>query len=91
MTGDLRRGLEGAKEEDFGDEGIARSEKSCEGQRDGELGFGAEGGLVLGEQGDSVEQDEESAVQEVDEKEEDVPPNGGYGWVCVACCFMINA
>ncbi|TKA66920.1 hypothetical protein B0A49_08472, partial [Cryomyces minteri] len=21
----------------------------------------------------------------------DVPPNGGYGWVCVACCFMINA
>lgn len=21
----------------------------------------------------------------------DVPPNGGYGWVCVACCFLINA
>jgi MFS family permease len=20
-----------------------------------------------------------------------VPPNGGYGWVCVACCFFINA
>lgn len=19
-----------------------------------------------------------------------VPPNGGYGWVCVACCFFIN-
>lgn len=19
------------------------------------------------------------------------PPNGGYGWVCVACCFWINA
>jgi hypothetical protein len=18
------------------------------------------------------------------------PPNGGYGWVCVACCFFIN-
>lgn len=21
----------------------------------------------------------------------DVPPNGGYGWVCVACCFLLNA
>ena len=21
----------------------------------------------------------------------DVPPNGGYGWVCVACVFWINA
>ncbi len=21
----------------------------------------------------------------------DVPPNGGYGWVCVACVFCINA
>lgn len=21
----------------------------------------------------------------------DVPPNGGYGWVCVACVFLINA
>jgi hypothetical protein len=21
----------------------------------------------------------------------DIPPNGGYGWVCVAACFFINA
>lgn len=21
----------------------------------------------------------------------DEPPNGGYGWVCVACCFWVNA
>ena len=25
------------------------------------------------------------------EKQLDVPPDGGYGWVCVACCFLINA
>lgn len=24
-------------------------------------------------------------------KPEDVPPDGGYGWVCVACNFFINA
>lgn len=21
----------------------------------------------------------------------DVPPDGGYGWVVVGCCFMVNA
>ena len=27
------------------------------------------------------------------EKKEEIeePPDGGYGWVCVACCFLINA
>ncbi|KIW67847.1 hypothetical protein PV04_07069 [Phialophora macrospora] len=24
-------------------------------------------------------------------KLDDAPPDGGYGWVCVACCFFINA
>lgn len=22
---------------------------------------------------------------------EDVPPNGGYGWICTGCVFLINA
>lgn len=26
-----------------------------------------------------------------DPKEIDTQPNGGYGWVCVACVFWINA
>lgn len=27
----------------------------------------------------------------VPEERIDVIPDGGYGWVCVACCFLINA
>jgi hypothetical protein len=22
--------------------------------------------------------------------QDDIQPDGGYGWVCVACCFFIN-
>ncbi|KAL8781900.1 MAG: hypothetical protein Q9194_000093 [Teloschistes cf. exilis] len=30
-------------------------------------------------------------MQSSDQKTVDSSPNGGYGWVCVACCFWINA
>lgn len=26
----------------------------------------------------------------MNETAEDVPPDGGYGWVCVGACFAIN-
>lgn len=35
--------------------------------------------------------DEEQHSNKLRRVETDVPPNGGYGWVCVACCFLINA
>ncbi|KIX99828.1 uncharacterized protein Z520_04464 [Fonsecaea multimorphosa CBS 102226] len=41
---------------------------------------------------------EESSVNQLEDhlphdavSVEDVPPNGGYGWVCTACVFLINA
>ena len=37
----------------------------------------------------TIDVEEPSTV--VDEKAEDLPPDGGYGWVCVACNFAINA
>ena len=37
-----------------------------------------------------VMSEEEHAASTEDQKV-DVPPDGGYGWVCVACCFLINA
>ena len=36
-----------------------------------------------------LDHSQSSPAQAVDQ--EYVPPNGGYGWVCVACVFLINA
>ena len=44
---------------------------------------------------DSVQKDKQendtSAPKEGKEPHVDIIPNGGYGWVCVATCFVINA
>lgn len=39
----------------------------------------------------SNDHDVEQAATAPKEAELDVPPNGGFGWVCVGCCFMINS
>lgn len=40
----------------------------------------------------SQPQEEQHADLDPEEKyKRDVPPDGGYGWVCVACVFWINA
>lgn len=41
-----------------------------------------------------ADQVDETLPNETDPDEKynrDVPPDGGYGWVCVACVFWINA
>lgn len=34
--------------------------------------------------------DEFDDVSEHDSTREETPPDGGYGWICVAACFTIN-
>jgi MFS family permease len=41
------------------------------------------------EKGEEI--DGRGQTPEVDTKLVDIPPDGGYGWVCVACCFIMNA
>lgn len=44
------------------------------------------------EAGDVQSQSKRGARGDPDEKyKRDVPPDGGYGWVCVICVFWINA
>ncbi|KAK3067671.1 hypothetical protein LTS18_000985, partial [Coniosporium uncinatum] len=46
--------------------------------------------LDLPEKGSDVEEPSPESPPLADPPA-DVPPNGGYGWVCTACCFWINA
>jgi hypothetical protein len=38
-----------------------------------------------------AEAEPEQTVSALSEKIEDIPPDGGYGWVCTGCNFFINA
>jgi len=29
-------------------------------------------------------------IEDIQEPPSDKPPDGGYGWVCIFACFMIN-
>lgn len=42
-------------------------------------------------QDESVEREEQNHRNLDSKGDDDVPPDGGYGWVCVACVFWINA
>ena len=33
----------------------------------------------------------ERTIQQQNSDAEDISPNGGYGWICVVACFMLNA
>jgi MFS family permease len=81
-----RRPLSAEKDADDALDGT-RSEKSLGGATDVNDG---EGNIAL-EQVHDRGQEEESVESQVQERKPDEPPNGGYGWVIVACIATINA
>lgn len=83
QTPQVRASSAATELEDFSDERkVAKSEKSIDEEINGSRGdLRAEAGLREKSLDGNVEV----------EKEVDVPPDGGYGWVCVACCAFINA
>ncbi|KAG0649572.1 putative transporter ESBP6, partial [Hyphodiscus hymeniophilus] len=65
----------------------SRQSKECNGDELGH-GHGVDGHISM----DSEKTLEvEGPDHNREDKQGDVPPDGGYGWVCTACCFLINA
>jgi hypothetical protein len=48
-------------------------------------------GKEVGGNAPSTEATPSADANSAAEQNSDEPPNGGYGWVCVACGFWINA
>ena len=47
--------------------------------------------VLNGDSGDALSVQDLEHVTNIESRAADVPPDGGYGWVCVACVFMVNA
>ena len=57
-----------------------------------DLGIAVKDDIQVISRGGDVSLPQDVEQQQTSNKRiQDVPPDGGYGWVCVACCFWINA
>jgi hypothetical protein len=77
---------DGSKEMD-GDGSAERGYQGDGARRDGACEVGEEEAGPRALQEKHTEEKKKKKEEDV----EDVPPNGGYGWVCVACVATINA
>lgn len=85
--------LQSVDKEKLGDEDTGRTLNGyAVSARSGKGSVGLDGPQLDDEDANGqMEENEQGQEQELSEKPVDVPPNGGYGWVCVACCATINA
>ncbi|KAF2691373.1 MFS general substrate transporter [Lentithecium fluviatile CBS 122367] len=85
------------EKEDFGDKKTERASRGLAGSEKSRDSLGGINGDALSNSDVDAQVaredggEESGPEQESGEKKEDVPPNGGYGWVCVACIATINA